>query len=227
MVGYDTLLDGMFKSLNFLPAPAWPAEQKRTVESFVLRGLDFIPQTAGIPANLIVGEAKLVLMVEKWLDARTHGPAFCAAFLRKWRSAAVSSVLQARGVLHTWVATSKQRNEDFEARTCADIATHGLRDCALPSCSKTEKTVKEFSAPGVARRCTAAWSTRRWTGRRTQRRAKRRRRRGWQKRRRKKRWARGRRGERESHSIPSSNNRTIPATFVHRDNTISHPCALV
>ena len=27
----------------------------------------------------------------------------------------------------------------------ADIAKHGLRDCALPSCSKTETTVKEFA----------------------------------------------------------------------------------
>ena len=26
----------------------------------------------------------------------------------------------------------------------SDIAKHGLRDCALPSCSKAEKTVKEF-----------------------------------------------------------------------------------
>ena len=54
-------------------------------------------------------------------------------------------MLRARGVLQTGIAESEQSHAEFEARKCADIAKHGLRDCALPSCSKTEKTVKEFA----------------------------------------------------------------------------------
>ena len=54
-------------------------------------------------------------------------------------------MLQARGVLQTGIAKCDQTLAEFDARQRTDIAKHGLRDCALPSCSKTEKTVKEFA----------------------------------------------------------------------------------
>ena len=79
------------------------------------------------------------------MNPRDYDPAFCASVLRKWRSEAVSSVLRARGVLQSGIARSEQSRAEFEALKRADIAKHGLRDCALPSCSKTEKTVKEFA----------------------------------------------------------------------------------
>ena len=54
-------------------------------------------------------------------------------------------MLQARGVLQAGVAYHQQGIAEFEARQREDIAKHGLRDCALPTCSKTERTVKEFA----------------------------------------------------------------------------------
>ena len=144
-VGYNTLLDAMYSSLGLLQQPYWPTVQKRMVESFVLKGLDVIPQTAGIPANLLLGEGDLMCIVNELMSPRNYGSTFCDAFLRKWRSGAVSSVLRARSVLQTGVAASERDREEFEARKHADVAKHGLRDCALPSCSKTETTVKEFS----------------------------------------------------------------------------------
>ena len=57
----------------------------------------------------------------------------------------MSSVLQARGVLQTGIAKYEQSSAEFEARQRADVAKHGLRDCNLPSCSKTKKTAKEFA----------------------------------------------------------------------------------
>ena len=144
-MGYNILLDAMFKSLNILQHQMWPAAQKRMVESFVLQGLDVITLTAGVPASTILGETNLVVAIVEKMDPRDYDPAFYAAVLRKWRSAAVSSVLQSRGVLQTGVAKFEESHAEFEARKRADIAEHGLRDCALPSCSKTEKTVKEFS----------------------------------------------------------------------------------
>ena len=48
-------------------------------------------------------------------------------------------------MLQTGFAKSEKNKADFEALQLADIAKHGLRACALPSCSKTEKTVKEFA----------------------------------------------------------------------------------
>ena len=144
-MGYITLLHSMFRSLDLLRAPLWPAAQRRMVESFVLQGLAVIPRTAGIPAGTILYEHDLVAIIEKGMNPRDYQPAFCAAVLRKWRSNAVSSVLRARGVLQTGIAEAAQTQAEFDARQSADIAKHGLRGCTLPSCSKTKKTVKEFA----------------------------------------------------------------------------------
>ena len=143
--GYVTLLQAMFRSLDLLSQPWWPAAQKRKVESFVLQGLDVIPRTAGIPKGMVVYEKQLVATVEEYMNPRNYEPAFCESVLRKWRSNAVSSVLQARGVLQTGIAAYQQTKAEFDARQRTDIAKHGLHNCALPSCSKTEKTVKEFA----------------------------------------------------------------------------------
>ena len=144
-MGYNTLLSAMFRSLGLLQHPLWATVQKTMVESFALRGLDVIPRTAGIPANMIPYEGDLVAKIERRMNARDYGSAFCAAVLRKWRSNAVSSVLRAHGILQTGVEKHEQDSAEYKARQRADVSMHGLRDCALPSCSKTEKTVKEFS----------------------------------------------------------------------------------
>ena len=44
-----------------------------------------------------------------------------------------------------WIGKYDQSKAEFIVRQRADIAKPGLRDCALPSCSKTEKMVKEFA----------------------------------------------------------------------------------
>ena len=144
-MGYTTLLLAFHRSLNLLLYPLWPGDQKRMVESFVLQGLDVIPRTAGIPAHLIPDEQDLVALIETRMNPHTYGPFFCTAVLRKWRSDAVSNVLRARGVLQTGITKSEQSKAKFEARQREDIAKHGLHDCALPSCSKMEKTAKEFA----------------------------------------------------------------------------------
>ena len=83
--------------------------------------------------------------MEKDINPQRYKPTFYAAVRRKWRSNALSSVLQSRGVLQTGIAAVQRDNAEFEALRHADIAKRGLRDCALPSCSKTEKTAKEFA----------------------------------------------------------------------------------
>ena len=90
------------------------------------------------------GEVDLVANIET-MNPRMYNPTFLASVLRKWRSNEVTNVLRARGVLQTGVASFEQDRAEFEARQRADVAKHGLRDCALPSCAKTEKTVKEFA----------------------------------------------------------------------------------
>ena len=145
MFGYNILLGSMYRSLNLLQLQMWPEAQRTLMESFVLQGLDVIPRTAGIPGNLVFGEDMLVTVMTDKVNPQNFDAPFCAAVLRKWRSNAVRSMLQARGVLQNGIARIEKNNAELQAQQRADIAMHGLRDCALPSCVKTEKTVKEFS----------------------------------------------------------------------------------
>ena len=143
--GYNLLLSAAYRSLNHLTLHFWAAAERRSVESFVLRALDVIPRMAEMHAGLAPKEADIVAFMEQYMKRRYFEHDFRSAVLRKWRSEAVSSVLRAHGVLQTGIAKHEQSGAEFDARQRADIAKHGLRDCALPSCSKTEKTVKEFA----------------------------------------------------------------------------------
>ena len=154
ILGYKTLLHAVYRSLDLLGLQIWPTVQRKVVESFVLRGLDVIPQTAGTPAHLINCEDILVVAMEN-INPRSYDPTFYAAVCRKWQSNAVSSVLRARNVLQTGFARAAQSQAEFLALQRADVAKHGLRDCALPSCFKTEKTVKEFA--GCSGCCTVVY----------------------------------------------------------------------
>ena len=48
-------------------------------------------------------------------------------------------------MLQSGIEEAQKANAKFQALQREDIAKHGLRECAFPSCSKTEKTVKEFA----------------------------------------------------------------------------------
>ena len=90
-------------------------------------------------------EHNLEKLIAQIMSPQKYVPGFCAAVLRKWRSDEVNNVLRERGVLQTAIAIAEQISAEFDAQQRADIAKHGLRDCALPSCSNTEMTVKEFA----------------------------------------------------------------------------------
>ena len=111
----------------------------------MFQALDVIPRTASLHEEQFPAEYNILALIEKHVSTQKYEPTFWAAVLCKWRCDAVSSVLRARGVLHTGVDDAQKLRADFEARQREDIAKHGLRDCALPSCSKTETTVKEFA----------------------------------------------------------------------------------
>ena len=82
-LGYNTLLEAMVRSLDVLAVSVLPPVQKKSLESFVLQGLDIISRTAGIPGDFIVGEKHLVAFIGKHRSPRDYEPAFCAAVLRK------------------------------------------------------------------------------------------------------------------------------------------------
>ena len=142
-LGYETLLSAALNTLALLVELRGSALQWESAHSFVLTALDAIPRTATMQRRLQI-EDNLVGIIEMHMKPSKFEPSFCAAVLRKWRSSAVADVLRARGVLQTGVAKYQEIIAGFEARQRADIEKIGLRKCALPSCDKVERTVREF-----------------------------------------------------------------------------------
>ena len=138
--GYSTLVSALLKSLDFLRLQ-WPAAQRRSVESFALQALDVIPRTANITIT-VATEHHVVTLFEQFMSPRAYGSAFCALCSASGvqMQCAACSALEACCSL----GPPPPRRADFQALERADIAEHGLRECALPSCDKTEKSVKEF-----------------------------------------------------------------------------------
>ena len=142
--GYEVALTAIDRSFSLMALPMWPTSERGSVEAFILLALDVIlPQTASVRGRFSV-EGSVVATIDTIMTPHTHGPAFCAAVLRKWRSVEVSRVLQARGTLQAGPAMAKSDEDTLYALQRADIAKIGLRECAWPSCDKVEKTVREF-----------------------------------------------------------------------------------
>ena len=137
MLGYGTLLDAVFHTLNLLMVLRGFARPQESAHSFILTALDAIPRTATIK-NKVTSEADLVAMIEMRRNPHNFEPSFCAAVLCKWCSSAVAGVLQAG------VAAHQKGVAAFDARQRADIEKIGLRECAWPSCDKVERIVREF-----------------------------------------------------------------------------------
>ena len=143
VLGYETLLEAIFNTLNLAVELQGSALLRENAHSFVLTALDAIPRTATMQRRLL-SETDLVATMETRMNPQNFEPSFCATVLRKWRSSAVADVLRARGVLQTGVAAHQQIHAESEARRRADIEKVGLRECAWPSCDKVERTIREF-----------------------------------------------------------------------------------
>ena len=141
--GYKTLLNAVCHTLALLNELQGCDLARESAHSFVLTALDAIPRTATMDTSFD-SEAALVALMETYMKPQNFEPSFCAAVLRKWRSSAVADVLRTRGILQTGVAAYQQTSTEFDERARVDIETIGLRECALPSCEKVERTVREF-----------------------------------------------------------------------------------
>ena len=159
-MGYVALLSAIFRSLDLMLASSCTAAQKGMLEVFVLQGLDIIPRTAGVDDSLLTGEEDLVAFVEENMNPHNCEPDFCAAFLCKWHSHAVSSVLQARGVLHTGIARAKHgrsRPGSVPTLQSTGCATAPFR----PAPRRRKRSKSSRGASAVVLWCTAAWNIRR------------------------------------------------------------------
>ena len=142
LFGYTTLLDAVFHTLSLLMELRRCALPRDNAHSFVLTALNVFPRT--VTNALLPSEAALVDLIETHMKPQNFEPSFCAAVLRKWRSKAVADVLHGRGMLQTGVAENRESLAQFQALRQADVEKIGLRECALRSCDKVERTVHEF-----------------------------------------------------------------------------------
>ena len=146
-IGYEVLIKAALRCLQVVDihasAALAPADVE-AMEAFFLAALDVIPLTAAIRFD-IGADIALAAHIERFMNAQHFKPAFCDAVHRKWRSDAVQNVLRARaGGIHNAIAQQTQGDAEYAARQRADVTTIGLRECALPSCEKVERTVREF-----------------------------------------------------------------------------------
>ena len=73
----------------------------------------------------------------------TYDATFIASLRTKWTDAAMAQMRSARGLLDA-SETEQKFIEDSKTRLRADVAQHGLKRCALPSCDKPEVSVQQF-----------------------------------------------------------------------------------
>jgi hypothetical protein len=74
-------------------------------------------------------------------------------------------VAQGNSVAQAWEKQLTNTTAAFAARAAADVARHGLRSCALPSCNSAEPAPKTYKLCGRCRGaayCCAAHSKEDW-----------------------------------------------------------------
>ena len=122
----------------------------------VLRVVDSMLPAARSVAEMWLGEEVLFAStVEEVLSGAfpTYDTVFVASLRTKWTAAAMVQMRRERDLLDASEKIQK-RSEDSKASWRADVAQHGLRHCALPSCDKREVCVRQF---GSCSRCRSEW----------------------------------------------------------------------
>ena len=145
------------------------ADEVHKVESFVLRVVDSMqPAAQSLAEYRLPEEIALASSLQGALagDYPRLNAAFIASLRSKWTAAAMMQMRRARGLLDKSEVVKGIVEED-KTRWRADIAKHGLKECALPSCGKLEASVGQHAVPFVAPCGTALQSTGRCTGRST------------------------------------------------------------
>ena len=125
-------------------------------QAFVLRVVDSMQQAARSLGDYTLPEEASLASIFK--DVFTGNwpeldPAFVASLRAKWTAAEMTELRRARGLLITSDMIEEVRIQR-EARQRADVAKHGRKECALPSCGKLESSVGQHKRCSA---CRSAW----------------------------------------------------------------------
>ena len=130
---------------------------RRDVEaqSFVLRVVDCMLTAGRSLTGFTLGEEINFAdtIRSAFSGAFPYDAAFVASLRSKWTSAAMVQTRRERGLLDA-SARVNQTVKAGSARWRADVAEHGLKECALPSCDKREASVQQYKFCSV---CRSVW----------------------------------------------------------------------
>ena len=125
------------------------------VQAFVLRVVDcMLPAARSLTAFALGEEIDLACTIQQTLSgAFPYDTTFVASIRSKWTSAAMVQMRRERG-LWDLLEEANQHIKEHTARWRADVAEHGLKHCALPSCDKREASVQQFKCCSA---CRSVW----------------------------------------------------------------------
>ena len=148
-LGYATDVDAADSLLGLLFS-----RRDAEAEAFVLRVVDCMLPAARSLADITLGEeVHFASSIHEVISIAfsLFDDGFIAALRTKWRAAAMMRMRRKRNLVNASEEVDKWA-EDRKTRLRADVAKHGLKECALPSCVKREASV------GQHKRCSACHS---------------------------------------------------------------------
>ena len=140
-LGYATTVRAADLLLRFLAL-----RRDVEVEAFILRVVDCMLPAARSLANITHGEEiSFASTVQEALSGTlsNHDAAFVGLLRTKWSAAAMVQMRRERRLLDASERMGREI-EGYRARVRADVAEHGLKSCALPSCDKREASVQQL-----------------------------------------------------------------------------------
>ena len=125
-------------------------------QAFALRVVDcMLPAARSLIGYTLGEEIGFASAMQRALSGAfpTYDAAFVASLRAKWSAAAMVQMCRERHLLDASERTKKV-TEDSEANWRADVAEHGLKHCALPSCDKKEASVQQYKFCSA---CRSVW----------------------------------------------------------------------
>lgn len=153
-VGYTTLLTAAFDIVRNIYSSLEPLniEEVKVAEAFVLRVIDQLPVSRRHIVGRFGEETVFASQIDRVLAMVRPPDAFCRALHAHWTAPAVVDMRRFHDVEYNASEMGKTIKR-VEAQRDADVAAHGLKTCALPSCAKREATVRQYKF------CSACCST--------------------------------------------------------------------
>ena len=154
-LSYTTALDAACRLLCCTARmPGLKPEGVQKAQAVVLRVVDSMQPAARSLSDRLPEEVCFTIELQRAFTTDSMlGPAFIASLSAKWTAAEMMQMRRARGLLDITEITERAREEAASKRH-VDIAKHGLKHCALPSCDKQEASVGQHKRCSA---CRSAW----------------------------------------------------------------------